>query len=214
MNIIKGLIIKDLLQIKVYKKTFIVCLILFILFSSQQENITSILLMMMVLLFSMFSIASFNYDEMAKSDKYILTFPVSRKEVVLSKYILIIGSTIIGSIIGIILTIIISFITTKQFINIRELISLATSSIFGIGIVEAIQIPYIFKYGAEKGRIYMIISVFVVASLCGGIFYIGSKLNFNFEVEKFIPIILILFTFLFYYISYIISCKIYNKKEL
>ena len=53
---------------------------------------------MLTLGFGMFSMSSFNYDELNKADRYILTFSLTKKQVVVSKYILVIGSTVIVSI--------------------------------------------------------------------------------------------------------------------
>ena len=36
----------------------------------------------------MISLSTFSYDEMSKSNKYILTLPTNRKEIIKSKYIL------------------------------------------------------------------------------------------------------------------------------
>ncbi len=131
MNVIKGLVIKDLLQLKSYKRTITVFMITFILVSLVQQsegNIRNMPVLLMVLGFSMFSIASFSYDEMAKSDRYILSLPIIKKEVVLSKYVFIIGSTIIGSVLGIIISFITTLIINKQVSNIIELICFSLRS--------------------------------------------------------------------------------------
>ena len=89
MNVIKGLITKDILQLKTYKKTLIIFIVIFTLTSiSGEGGIGNMLAIMLTLGFGMFSMASFNYDELNKADRYILTLPLTKKEVVLSKYIL------------------------------------------------------------------------------------------------------------------------------
>ena len=222
MNIIKGLIIKDILQLKSYKKTLIIFIIIFTLTSISGESKTeSILALMLTLGFGMFSMASFNYDEFNKADRYILTLPLTKKEVVLSKYIFVISSTIIGSIIGIILSYIVTFLINKQVPNIEELISVGLGGILGIGFIEGIQIPCVYKWGAEKGRIQMVIVTAIVAFLAGGILFIGKKLNINLPVTNilntlntFLPLIFIGLTIIIYYISYKVAYKIYANKEL
>lgn len=220
MNIIKGLITKDLLQLKSYKKTLIIFIIIFMLTSIEQETtkgIGSMLVMMLTLGLGMFSIATFNYDEQAKADRYILTFPLTRKEVVLSKYVLVIGSTIIGAIIGTILSFIIIFGINKKVPNIQELILVAIGAILGLGIVEGIQIPCIYKWGAEKGRIQMFILIVLIALLGGGIIFFIEKINMNNIVNlitNFLPIILTILIIIEYYVSYKVAYKIYNKKEI
>ena len=218
MNVIKGLITKDILQLKSYKKTLIIFIIVFALTSiSAQDGVENMLVIMLTLGFGMFSMASFNYDEFNKADRYILTLPLTKKEVVLSKYILVICSTVMGSIIGIMLSYIVMFAMNKQMPNIEEIISVGLGGILGIGLIEAIQIPCVYKWGAEKGRIQMVI----LTALLGVIIYIGAKANIQLPANNilnilntFLPLIFIGLTIIIYYISYKVAYKIYNRKEI
>lgn len=222
MNVIKGLITKDILQLKSYKRTLIIFIIIFTLTSiSGEGGIGNILAIMLTLGFGMFSMASFNYDETNKADRYILTLPLTKKEVVLSKYILVICSTVIGSIIGMILSYIITFTISKQMPNIEEIISVGLGGILGIGLVEGIQIPCVYKWGAEKGRIQMVIVTAIVGLLAGGIIFIGEKANIQLPANNilnilntFLPLIFIGLTIIIYYVSYRVTYKIYDKKEI
>lgn len=222
MNVIKGLIVKDILQLKTYKKTLIIFILIFTLTSiSGKSGVGNMLAIMLALGFGMFSMASFNYDEINKADRYILALPLIKKQIVLSKYILVICSTVIGSVLGLILGFIVSLAINKQVPNIKELISVGLGGIFGIGIIEAIQIPCVYKWGAEKGRIQMVIATAAIALLAGGIMLIGKKANIQIQIDNiiekistFLPLILIVVTIAMYYISYRVSYKIYNTKEL
>ena len=222
MNVIKGLIIKDILQLKSYKKTLIVFILIFTLTSISGNNGTgNMLAIILTLGFGMFSMASFNYDELNKADRYILTFPLTKRQVVLSKYILVIGSTLIGSVLGIILGLVVTFVINKQALNIEELISTGLGGILGISFIEAIQIPCIYKWGAEKGRIQMVIVTASVALLVGVIILIGKRFGIQFEIcnffemfSGFLPLIFIVVTIAMYYISYKVAYKIYEKKEI
>lgn len=222
MKGIKGLIIKDLLQLKSYKKTLIIFITIFILTSITQESesaIAGMLVIMLTLGFGMFSMATFNYDEMSKADRYILTFPLTKKDVVKARYILVIVATIIGSIVGIAISMVILLIMNQSIPNLLDLISIGLGGILAIGIVEAIQIPCVYKLGAEKGRIQMFIITVAVALLLGGIFYIGENANlpiyhmFN-VLNQFFPLIIIMAIIMVYGISYKITYQIYLKKEV
>ena len=218
MNVIKGLITKDILQLKSYKRTLIIFIVIFTITSiSREGGIGNMLAIMLTLGFGMFSMASFNYDEFNKADRYILTLPLTKKEVVLSKYILVIGSTVMGSIIGIMLSYIVTFAMNKQVPNIEEIISVGLGGLLGIGIIEAIQIPCVYKWGAEKGRIQMVI----LTALLGVIIFVGAKANIQLPannilniVNTFLPLIFIGLIIIIYYISYKVAYKIYDKKEI
>lgn len=212
MNIIKGLILKDLLQLKTYKRTLIIYVCVFLLSSlSLNSNIENMLVIMLTFGFGMFAVTSFNYDEFNKADRYILTLPLTKRDIVLSKYIFIILSTFIGLFIGLILTFIISFISSKNIPNIHNIINISISALLSVGFILSIQIPCIFKYGAEKGRILMIIlTIFTVSIL-----YLLANSNINLYIFKnILPFILVLLHILIYYISYKVSYKIYNNREL
>jgi len=176
MNVIKGLIIKDILQLKSYKRTLFIFIVIFILTSISGETtkgMGSILVTMMTLGMGMFSLSTFSYDEISKADRYILTLPITKKEVIFAKYILVACATIIGCILGILISIIVSFVINKNMPNVLNLILVGLSGILGIGFVESIQIPCIYKFGAEKGRIYMFILTAIVALVIGGVILLG-----------------------------------------
>ncbi len=220
----KGLIIKDLLQLKSYAKTLIIFMIIFVFVSLEPKNsnMDGILTIMMTLGLGMFGMATFSYDEMAKADKYILSFPLNKKEIILSKYVLEFALTLTGAILGSVLSVIISLILNKGIPNIVDLISIALGGILGIGLVQSIQIPCIYKMGAEKGRVYLFIITIIFAFVIGAIVTLGEKIFTNYSInlssinsiiDTFFPLILCILIFFEYFISYKISSKIYSKKE-
>ena len=223
MKIISGLITKDLLQLKSYRKTLIIFILIFVLTGIAQETTKGVGVMIAIMLtlgFGMFGMATFNYDEQSKTDRYILTFPLTKKEILIAKYVLIISSTIIGAIVGIIASFLIVFIIDKQIPSLYDYINVALGGIFGVGLIEAIQIPCVYKWGAEKGRIQMFIVAAIIILLIGGIFWVGESANINLPISdilstiiNFIPAILILATLIIYYISYRVSYRIYKNKE-
>ncbi len=225
MNIIKGLILKDLLQLKSYWKTLIIYTGIFILagaLQQSQEGINVMSILMLTFGFGMFAMASFNYDEQAKADSYLLSFPLSKEQIVLARYILVILATLIGAIVGIIFCIVINLITNSQtvFPDVTELAYTAIGGIFGVSIVEAIQIPCAYKWGAEKGRIYLFIVAAAIILGVIGLLTIAQNSNLNFPINEiiylmggFFPIFLILLTAIIYYVSYKFSFQIYENKE-
>ena len=224
MKVIKGLIIKDLLQLKNYKKTLIAFLFIFILTAITQESIseaTSMLIVMITLGFGMVAMGTFSYDELANADKYILTFPATKKEVVLAKYMLVGIATILGAILGMVVTVILTLALQKGLPNFADIAMLAIGSIFGITLVTSFQIPCVIKSGAEKGRIQMFIIIAVVAFGLGGLISLGEHLGLFIDGFLFVnlleivaPFLLIFLIAIIYTISYRVSCHFYEKKEM
>ncbi len=222
---IKGLLKKDLYNLASYKTTLIIIVIFcgMAIIGTDAIYWGSVVIGIIV---GMISLSTFSYDEMAKSNRYILTLPVTRKEIVLEKYILAIGATILGSLLGFVLTLLIGNIMNYVRpdnvidINIDTLLATTIGGLFGVSLVQAIQIPSIFKWGAEKGRIQMFIVLFVLALIGAGVGFLIKESGLSVDIAKLESVLknfglflLILLSFIIYFISYKISYKIYKNKE-
>ena len=74
---------------------------------------------------------------------------------------------------------IINYIKPEDIINIdyRGLIISTVGGMFGIALIQSIQIPSIYKWGAEKGRIQMFVLVFGMVVIISGIAFLFMKTN-------------------------------------
>lgn len=222
---IKGLLKKDLYNLASYKTP----LIMMVLFCSMAIIGTEAVYWGSVVtgvIVGMISLSTFSYDEMAKSNRYVLTLPVTRKEIVLEKYILAVGATVLGSLLGFILTLLIgnlmNYVRPDNIIdiNLDTLLSTSLGGLFGVSLIQAIQIPSIFKWGAEKGRIQMLIGIFALVVLAAGAGFVIQQLGITIDfaaiknmLKGFGPVALVVLSSLFYLISYMISVRIYRDKE-
>ena len=222
---IKGLIKKDLYNLASYKSSLII-MVLFCgiaIIGTKAINFAPIIICTIV---GMIALSTFSYDEISKSNKYLLTLPTNKKEIVKEKFILAIGATILGGILGLLLTIIVinvtNYVKPENMINIdyESLITTTIGGMWGISLIHAIQIPSIYKWGAEKGRIQMFILFFAIIAIVVGIGFLIAKANFNIDIEmlkdfinKFGLIFLVVLMIVMYYVSYKISYKIYKNKE-
>ncbi len=222
---IKGLLKKDLYNLASYKTTLIIIVIFcgMAIIGTDAIYWGSVVIGIIV---GMISLSTFSYDEMAKSNRYILTLPVTRKEIVLEKYILAIGATILGGILGFIVTLLVgnvmNYLRPDNLIdiNIETLLATSVGGMFGISLIQSIQIPSIFKWGAEKGRIQMFIVLFVLVIIGAIAGFLLKQAGLSVDIEKlenvlnnFGLVALILLSCLMYFISYKISYKIYKNKE-
>lgn len=219
MKQVIGLVKKDLYTLKSYRKTLLAFLIIFGAIGFLQKY-DSIFIVMMTLGFGMCAIATFSYDELNHTDRYLLTLPINRKQFVQSKYVLSIVSLFLGMVVGIICSMIL-MISNHLSIDFLEYLSMATGTFFGIGFLQTIQIPCIYKYGAEKGRIqvFLMIGLFFVISFGVG-YFCYHVLNITISMKEldqwFIHYGIFLFVFLtviLYYISYKISYYVVLKKD-
>lgn len=203
-----GLIKKDLLLMKTNAKSLLVIFIIYLLMAinGNFDIVVMLPLFMMVLL-----ISTFGYDEYNNWDAYVNALPLERKNIILSKYltsaILLVCSSIISCIIAYVLT----FFYEKS--DISHSLSYIGGCLCGMLITISLMYPLIFKYGSQKGRI----AGFVLIAGSGFILGLLSKIKvFSTVVNSFGTYFLIAFivlTILMLIGSYIISVKIYSKRE-
>jgi ABC-type transport system involved in multi-copper enzyme maturation permease subunit len=216
----KGLIYKDLLTMNSYKKSFIVVLLVFAVLATTNKAYGNFISFYIPFFVVMLSISTFNYDEYSKWDAYALTLPVTRKEIVKGKYAFALGMIIIASLVGLIINLILVYVQTKTFAIQDSMLSLASVDI-GMILLLSIMFPLIYKFGAEKGRLFLFLFIAAGATLIGGVTLLAKDLLSNIswinnlvtifnQYGIYITIVLILGIF---YLSYRMSYKIYLKKE-
>lgn len=205
-----SLVLKDLLNLQGYLKTIFVFVVFYSMLSFTMDDV-SFVAGMLIVLFAMIPIASFTYDKQAKWDVFGQTLPVTRKQMVQSKYVVALLFIVIGIVLSCIITGTATFIKESS-VEVVELIA-ANSMVASVGIILlAIMLPLIYKFGVEKSRIMLlaISSIPIIALL------LLSKLGFtvpsNIDWQKVaytIPVVaLILFG-----ISFFISNEIYARKD-
>ena len=216
----KGLLLKDIYNLSSYRTSLLLVIVVVGFIGFSQENFVYLVPIMLTTMLGMMALSTFNYDEIAKSDKYVLSLPISKKEMVKEKYVFSTIAILLGAITAFILCILVSYMTKKP-IEITTLLTSTIGGIFGISLVQCIQIPSVYKWGAEKGRIQMFILVICVMSVIGGIGYLLLKSGILGNLEEVLTILisygiitLVVLTILMYAISYYIAYKIYQKKEL
>ncbi len=163
----------------------------------------------------MIMISTFSYDNYNKWDIYAITLPNGKKNVVKAKYLATLLLLMVTSFAVIILSFLISYTNTKS-INVKETFKTITFTLCASLFIQAIMFPAIFKFGAEKARIGIFIIVFGVAILSG---VLANVLDFNSLIgnltflNNYLIIILPIIAIIILFASYLISKKIYSKKE-
>lgn len=222
----KALFIKDIMNLKkIFKSYIFILLIYFFLFSflSNYNNILSQILFLAIAFSAMVPMTSIAFDEQCNWEKYALSMPISRKDIVYSKYIL--GFFLLS------LVFLFGLIISLFSNNFLENLTISFIAFFYGLVIVCINFPFIFKFGVEKARF---VNIFIMASVgiillfiykmpqlyndrkswlsLGNFFKYLSEIPLNtiftilFFIGIFISIILI-------FISVMISLKIYNNKE-
>lgn len=201
-----GLIKKDLFTLKKQLIIMIFFVVFYGALSFAQPGYYS-MFAYMITLFSIFvPMTSLGYDDRSEWNKYALTMPVTRKQLVYSKYLLsILAIAITG-----VLCLALSLLLDKS-INTESLVTIASSLSIGI-IFTSINLPFNLRFGVEKSR-FIIIGLFGIPTV---LIVILSKANISLPSEEFILKLLRFLPLLavaLLIISILVSVSIVEKKE-
>ena len=152
----KGLILKDIYSLRKYGRTILLIAAIYSIMIFITGN-TEVFLGTVVIMFAVTSITSFVDDNQSGWDTYVRTLPASKKDVVMSKYVL----SYLLALAGGLLALIVGWINgiTKHSGNFSEM--LVTSYVmFAIAVIfVSILLPFIYKFGVERARIIIIAAV-------------------------------------------------------
>lgn len=204
----KGLLLKDLFALRKQGRVILVFSVFYFILGNTTGNL-SMFGTMVIVLSAMLPITTMSYDEYHKWDRYALAMPISRKSVVLSKYFLGVICSLAATLIVTLGNIVISLIgETEIFVQMLSSLGFIMVAILFIALV----LPIMFKFGVEKGRIFMI----MIAAVPTLIIMMLPKIGFQLPSEEaltilayFSPLIVIGLLLL----SIRISMGIYNRKE-
>lgn len=102
---------------------------------------------------------SFGYDTKSNFEQYAFSMPIKKSSYVLSKLFFAFTFGLIGSICIFIL------LTIQNIMTIEYIVFISIITLIASILMSAIQLPFILKYGAEKGRLIMVITYFVIFAL-------------------------------------------------
>lgn len=202
----KGLLVKDLLVMIKSKKV-----ILFMLFIGIVGGINDIsfatgyILMVLTIL----SLSTISYDEANHGLKTLFTLPISKSDYVKEKYLF---SLIITGI-GFVFVTILGCFSKSGFM---ETLIILSTALF----LLAISLPFQLKEGNEKGRIVLLVVVFGCTFLFAFLnrffseFFESIEETLNALDPTMFSVGLLITSFILYFISMLISIRVYNKRIL
>lgn len=201
----KGLLIKDICVLGKQMKIYIFIIIIFAFI----PNFATFAYAM--ILAAMLPMTALAYDEQSKWNRFALMMPYTKKDIVISKYILgyllVFGIGSVSAIAQIFIVII-----RKQSMP-SELFMQFLFTACGAFLIQAVNMPFLFRMGVEKGRLIFI--VFVIVFVLTGTFFDSAILEAaaNIKVNMtYAAIALCFWTVIVNVVSMIISVMLYNNK--
>ena len=214
----KSLILKDLYNIGHNAKSMLFILVVLAVALIPTSGVAGYLFTCAIVC-SMMIVTTFSFDDHSKWGRYAMITPISRKDLVAGKFIVAAIFCAIGSLFGLAVGSVSGLIMKKDSFDmagIGELLFLALIA-WGISLIfGSMSIPLVFKFGAEKGRVLLLVSFLIPAAICFGIYQLLVMLGVKFTDQLVFvllccsPIIALLWS----YAMYRMSCCIFGKQEL
>ncbi len=202
----KGLLLKDLYQIFRYCRAYLFMAVAFIAVSVFQND--AMFVLYPCVLGGMLPITLLAYDEKEKWEQYAGTLPVSRAQLVGTKYLL-------GFLIMAVLAVLLVAAQSLRMLmqnsfavgQLTGLLSLLSGSL----LAPAVVLPFVFRLGVEKGRIAYYVAIGIA---CGIIVFSVNNPRDSLSISAAGQPLLVLASLALYAISWALSVAMYNKREL
>ncbi len=214
----KSLVLKDLLNIGHNAKSMLFILLVFAIALIPFSGVEGYIFVCAILC-SMMIVTTFSFDDNSKWTRYAMIMPVSKKESVGGKFIALAIFCAVGSLFGLVVGSIGGLISNKitlDLIGIGELLFLTLISWVIALIFGSMSIPLVFKFGAERGRVLLLVSFLIPAGICFGVYQLLATLGVALT-DQLVFILLCcspLLALAWCYVMYQISYRIFAKQEI
>ena len=167
----KGLLIKELFQLKNSLKTQGMSLVVFVFLGVMMKSTVYVGMMVTVLITNMI-LLTMGYDESCSWKRYAMTMPIRRRDLITVKYLLLYGLTVCSVLFTVIVGIPIYFIAQ---------VSLIETFITAVGCAlvalcsMSVNIMLCTKFGVEKARLMTVLSYLLPFGMVWGLFALVDR---------------------------------------
>ena len=154
----KGLLLKDFFTLSRQLRLFLVMLVIFALVPGMD------LAAFAIVYAAILPLSAIAYDEQAKWDQLAVMLPYTPTQLVASKYLLGYLCCIAATLLSLLAQVAVPLISGAPL----DPVALGGSllSMVAAGIVQALMLPAVFRFGAEKGRLIILVLVVLFVGLC------------------------------------------------
>lgn len=207
-----GLLLKDLYTMRQYLKTMLFMLMFFAVISAGLDNPATFFEGFIILMSMMLTISSFSYDDLAKWDRYALTLPITRKELVAGKYLLSVVLCFAGAAFSFPIALIVLTLKPVEGFGLAEQLYATAAIVSAAFFFTGLLLPMTLKFGVEKSRILMLVVFAMPTAAVIALDKMGVPMPSEdslFGFFKLLPLSMVVF----YYLSYRLSVRIFSRKE-
>ena len=212
----KSVVLKDLYNLRGNGKSVLISfLILAVAMASTGVGV----LYSGAILCSSLIVSTFAYDDRCDWAKYAVVMPISRNELVAGKYAMLTLLVVGGMAVSFLASLVSNAITGQIPLNqsgLQELlISTLAALVFAL-VYGSIAIPLILRFGAEQGRILLLVALLVPAAVCFAVYQVGKWMGIVLTDQGVVLLVCgaAVAALVWMAVSYRISCGIFAKQEL
>lgn len=205
----KGLLYKEYCMLKPQAKSWLGALVIMLVYAFIFKNV-SMLFMMISIIGLTYSISGFSYDKMYHCEEWIASMPVSRKQMVQSKYLFLLSLDLALAVLSA------ALIGGIALFADTDLMEAAASggAVLGVTVLmQAVVLPLIYKMGPEKARVFYILVGLGPTVILFGLNEVGMLPPLTdtlvYSILRAIPFVAIAALLL----SFAASVRIYRRKE-
>lgn len=216
----KGLFVKDL-KLMMLQKNFLLLILAIVIGMMIFTDDVIFPLGFLSFIVSLFTVSTISYDDFDNGNAFLFTLPITRNHYVSEKYFLglLLGcmAWVLATVLGIITTVL------KDTLPITDLVQSSLMILPIMIVVQTITLPFLLKFGGDKGRIAMI-GAFGGLAVITLVIVKGAEAIFNIDLVSLLDnlptvsmgvliAIAIIIALLMLLVSMKISLSIMNKKN-
>lgn len=205
----KGLLLKEFyLTVKHCRALLLIAVVFLGISFAGDENIFFIVYP--TLITSMIPMTLISYDERDRWTQYSAVLPYSRGQLVSAKYL-----------IGLLFTIIMALFTILALV--LKMVLLSAISLYEIGVIGIVLLvmgligptfllPFVFRFGVEKGRILYYVMIALICACGAAAATAGNQVQLSSQKGQLAFVVFA--AILLYALSWYLSVRVYQKREL
>ena len=165
----KGILRKDLLLAWKNMKYLLFAFVIFAVAVLSQSSETRVMMMGMYLCLIgvLTPLYTFSYDKAAGWDVFARALPVERWKIVLVKYLLGLVFLCAGLLIGGVMIAVSA--GTGSASDTRRMLGALAGMMLGGLLLLSVQLPVFYRFGPEKARLLVVVTIFLVTAFCGAL---------------------------------------------
>ncbi|HJK71218.1 MAG TPA: ABC-2 transporter permease [Methanocorpusculum sp.] len=212
-----GLLYKDLLNLTPTLKYLVFMALIFCVVFIPLGNELPVYIIL-IMFGALLPTTAISFDTAARWDKYAVSLPVTRREIVAARYQLMVGGICVAGIISLIIAVAMMILMPGEGIFLPYFSPLMLMVLFvacGL-LLGSIALPLTLKFGVEKMRYIIMVVALTPVVVIFGMSFFADLSGITPTDPVLVPVIigvLLAVTALFVYVSFWLSVRIYAKKE-